>query len=246
MSFHLFPFLPLDLRVQIWKVALQNTNLSVVSLNLSTMCPSKNGLSCASETILSAGSYLIALSCKEALSEWERTTSFLSDWASVRTCVSRTIFLLLDLAQLKTKAGRQTSIFTSMISHIQHISFFTETGITLVEVLTVLTNLNHLETISIILPSCNVEGTGPLDRDKIRLTAQFLASSADESSIGTHHRVVTEPVELYLEGSGPDRKFEVFYTRANAPSLRLVTPLCSVTCRHHLRLTNRSVGYSLF
>ncbi|KAH7184031.1 hypothetical protein BKA60DRAFT_602878 [Fusarium oxysporum] len=244
MSFHLFPLLPLELRVQIWGIALRSAAMSVVSLSMDIMCPSRVGLSCASETVRQAGSYRIALSCKEALAEWERATSLSSEWASVRFCVSRTIFLLLDLVQLKSNSVSETLLFTGMISRIQHVAFFTESGINLIEVLTILTNLNHLEAIFIIVPQCPVKDMPSVDRHRIQSTAQFLANLTTESP-PTTGCIVTEPVDLYLEGSFPDPKFEAFYTDVNAPSVELVMSRCSKDCQHDRKPAKWSVGCSL-
>ncbi|EXM13036.1 hypothetical protein FoTM2_017764 [Fusarium oxysporum f. sp. vasinfectum] len=245
MSFHLFPFLPLDLRVQIWEIALRSAAMSVVSLSLGIMCPSKIGLSCASETIRQAGSYRIALSCKEAFSEWERTTSLISEWASVRLCLSRTIFLLLDLAQLKSDSGSETFLFTDKISHIKHAAFFAESGMNLLEVMTVLARLNHLETIFIIVPGCLIENTAPIDRRKIQSTAQFLASLTQEPQPGAVS-TTNRPVGLHLKGHSPESEVEAFYTGVDAPSVNLVMSQCSKDCRHDQSPTRGPMGYSLF
>jgi hypothetical protein len=220
--------------------------MSVVSLNMDIMCPSKSGLPCASETVLPGGSYRIALSCKEALSEWERAASLFSEWASVKLFVSRTVFLLLDLMQLTSNSSSETFVALDMVANIRHVAFFAEPGINLIEALTVLTNFNHVETISIVLPGCIVEDTVSLNRHKILSTAHFLASLMHESPASTAQRTTTKPAGLYVECSTIDRKVEAFYTLPDAPSVRLVSPLCSEGCRHHQTFTSRSLGYSLF
>ncbi|EXL63683.1 hypothetical protein FOPG_20045 [Fusarium oxysporum f. sp. conglutinans race 2 54008] len=208
------------------------------------MCSSKSGLSCASETVRQPGSYRIALSCKEALAEWERITSLFSEWASVRLCVSRTIFLLLDLVQLKSNSVSETLLFTGMISRIQHVAFFAESGIKLMEVLAILTNLTCIETIFIIVPGCPGENMPSVDRHRIQSTAQFLANLTTESP-PTTGCIATEPVDLYLEGSSPDPKFEAFYTDVSAPSVELVMSRCSKNCQHDRKSAKWSVGHSL-
>jgi hypothetical protein len=136
-------------------------------------------------------------------------------------------------------------LFTGIISRIQHVAFFAESGIKLIEVLTILIGLNHLETIFIIVPECPIEDMPSVDRYRIQSTAQFLANLTTESRTTTGC-TVAEPVELYLEGSSPDPKFEAFYTGVDAPSVELVLSQCGKDCQHDRKPAKQSVGYSLF
>ncbi|KAJ0127024.1 hypothetical protein HZ326_29869 [Fusarium oxysporum f. sp. albedinis] len=157
MVFTSFKLLPYEIRAQIWRISCQNARMAVVSLEPDSLYPTSDKSPPVCRVIQQTGCSSVAMVCKEAFSEWEKTTILSSGSPCVRLCVFKTIFLLPNLAELRPMSVRRQIIRHGIASGIQHVAFFVTAEFKLMDTLSALSSIPSLKTISMLLPECRAE-----------------------------------------------------------------------------------------
>ncbi|KAI3572218.1 hypothetical protein IWW34DRAFT_637847, partial [Fusarium oxysporum f. sp. albedinis] len=89
----------------------------------------------------------VAMVCKEAFSEWEKRTIVFSESPFVRLYVSKTVFLLPNLAKLKLMCLRRQLGRRGISSRTQHIAVLVTGIVKLIEALSALSKLPSVTTV---------------------------------------------------------------------------------------------------
>lgn len=245
MAFTAFQLLPFDIRMRIWEVACRSARMSVISLEFDTRFRANSNSFPVYRMIQQPGCSSIAMACREAYSEWERTTILISEDSTVRTCMPRTIFILSGLAGGRLNSFGRSFTCQGVVASIQHIAFLVTQGVNLLNVLSSLSNLASLKTISIMLPGCDAKGVENMNLLETRSIGQYSTVLTDHSSLeaGRHD---PNPLGLFLESGPPDPEVEAFYNSADAPQINVIIPHCDENCQHGKANGRPSLGFALF
>ncbi|KAH7229969.1 hypothetical protein B0J15DRAFT_411122 [Fusarium solani] len=242
--FHKFPFLPPEIRCRIWRIALWEADVSVISITADDASQADNSPPPRCEVVQQPGASTVALACKEASVEWTMISCYFSEYFPVNLCLQRTICLLQGIPHSYVKPARGLHPHGGMISRIQHVAFLVLPNVNLMEIFAALSNFRYLETITVIIPPCPIEGVGHLDRREVSQIARALAELADEPAPGSQDGKFGH-VGLLLRGDPPSQTVRVFYSRRDAPRVKLLTPRCSEPSLHDPTLRSSSTGFSL-
>ncbi|EXK75650.1 hypothetical protein FOQG_19584 [Fusarium oxysporum f. sp. raphani 54005] len=220
--------------------------MTVVSLQPDPLYPTSDKSPPVCRVIQQTGCSSVAMVCKEAFSEWEKTTILSSGSPCVRLCVFRTIFLLLpNLAELRLMSVRRQIIRYGIASGIQHIAFFVTAEVKLMDTLSALSSIPSLKTISMLLPECRAEGLEIGSPHGVAQIARYLDVLTQDPPIESVH-ASSNPIGLSLESDNLNSKVRAFYSGANAPQLNVVIPPCDRHCRNENTCVVPSMGFSLF
>lgn len=245
MVFTSFKLLPYEIRAQIWRISCQNARMAVVSLEPDSLYPTSDQSPPVCRVIQQTGCSSVAMVCKEAFSEWEKTTILCSGSPCVRLSVFRTIFLLPNLAELRPMSVRRQIIRHGIASGIQHITFFVTAEVKLMDTLSALSSIPSLKTISMLLPECRAEDLEIGSPRGVAQIARYLDVLTQDPPIESVH-ASSNPIGLSLESDNLNSKVQAFYTGANAPQLNVVIPPCDRHCRNEGTCVVPSMGFSLF
>lgn len=245
MVFTSFKLLPYEIRAQIWRISCQNARMAVVSLEPDSLYPTSDQSPPVCRVIQQTGCSSVAMVCKEAFSEWEKTTILCSGSPCVRLSVFRTIFLLPNLAELRPMSVRRQIIRHCIASGIQHITFFVTAEVKLMDTLSALSSIPSLKTISMLLPECRAEDLEIGSPRGVAQIARYLDVLTQDPPIESVH-ASSNPIGLSLESDNLNSKVQAFYTGANAPQLNVVIPPCDRHCRNEGTCVVPSMGFSLF
>ncbi|KAI3572776.1 hypothetical protein IWW34DRAFT_890585 [Fusarium oxysporum f. sp. albedinis] len=245
MVFTSFKLLPYEIRAQIWRISCQNARMAVMSLEPDSLYPTSDKSPLVCRMMQQTGCSSVAMVCKEAFSEWEKTTILFSESPCVRLCVSKTIFLLPNLAELGPMSLRRQLVRRGIASGIQHIAFFVTGKVKLMDVLSALSNLPSVKTIYLLLAECHAGGLEVGSLCGMAQIARYLDALTEDPSTKSVH-ASSNPIGLYLETGTLNSRVEAFYTGANAPQLKVVIPPCARHCRRESTCVLPSTGFSLF
>ncbi|RSL39760.1 hypothetical protein CEP51_016773 [Fusarium floridanum] len=243
-SFPKFPFLPPEIRCRIWRIALWKADMSVVSITTDDASQAGNGLPPKCEVVQRSGASTVALACKEASVEWTMISCYFSEYFPVNLCLHRTICLLQGVSHSYAKPARGLHPRGDMISCIQHVAFLVLPNVKLMEIFAALSNFRCLETITVVIPPHPIEGVGHLGRREVSQIARALAELADEPATGSQDGKFGH-VGLLLGGDPPSQAVRVFYSRRDAPRVKLLTPRCSEPSLYDPMCRSSLPGFSL-
>ncbi|KAF4467999.1 hypothetical protein FALBO_5119 [Fusarium albosuccineum] len=213
--------LPLEVRRQIWETALTDTTKAVISISLNTNQAAGN-LSPDSEVIHQSGVSSVALACKEAYDQWNMMSRRMSKHLRAHVRFQRTIYLLQGTytSWKRSLLGQPTPI-----SNAQHIAFVASADINFMAVFAAFSSFRQLETITVIVPPRFVESASRLDPCEISQIAKSLAELSDDPATGPHEAEIGH-TGLLLRGDPPNQTVRDFYSRRDAPQLKLLLPRC--------------------
>ena len=219
-SFPLFSVLPLELRQQIWRIALFSNTPPLVSVEVQnhTDDPHLTFRSVGCSSIA-----LVALACAEALQEWSHISrSFLGALLPLKY-IPHTVFLLRS--PLRVVQLLKTLLTPSdLAARIRHVCFVVVPSTTLTEIFSALTRFPRLKTITLIVPTC-------LAQDGMQLGGLEDSDVAETLTQLVHHHLPIEnqcpeqgDFSLLLRGRLPSPSVMAFYTRDDAPQVKLLAP----------------------
>ncbi|RSL76515.1 hypothetical protein CEP52_017782 [Fusarium oligoseptatum] len=241
----MFSFLPPEIRCRIWRMALWKADMSVVSITTDDASQVDNRLPPKCEVIQRSGACTVALACKEASVEWTMISRCFSEYFPVNLCVERTICLLQGIPHSCAKPARGLHPHRDMISCIQHVAFLALPNVNLMGIFAALSNIRCLETITVIIPPHPIEGVEHLDRREVSQIARALVELADEPATGSQDGKFGHVGLLLRGGDPPNQAVRVFYSRRDAPRVKLLTPRRSQPSLHDPMLQSSSPGFSL-
>lgn len=156
MEFGCFLLLPLELRRFIWRIALNDSSMTVMPVRTSShTVPHPIVSSC--RALGHSGIASVALSCSEAFSEWKFATSLLTHACNKRALFSRTIFVFHSSLQ-PSQAMKGLPLLPGVGLRIRHVAFFYSKASDAIERILALRKLPSLETIVVIFPSYSSQG----------------------------------------------------------------------------------------
>lgn len=219
-SFPLFSALPSELRQQIWRIALFSSTPPLVSVEVPnhTDDPHLSFRSVGRSSIA-----LVALACAEALKEWSHISrSFLGALLPPKY-IPHTVFLLHSPFRVVQLLGTFWAP-SDLAAQIRHVCFVVVPSTALTEIFSALVSFPRLETIALIVPTC-------LAQDGIQLNSLGDSDAAETLAQLVHHHLPIEnqcPEQgdfgLLLRGRLPSPSVMAFYTRDDAPQVKLLAP----------------------
>ncbi|EEU38561.1 uncharacterized protein NECHADRAFT_88497 [Fusarium vanettenii 77-13-4] len=229
---------------KIWRIALWKADVSVVSITTDDASQVGNGLPPKCEVVQRSGASTVALACKEASIEWTMISCCFSEYFPVNMCLERTICPLQGIPHSGAEPARGLYAHGDMIPRIQHVAFLVLPNVNLMGIFIALSNIPCLETVTVVIPPHPIEGVGHLGRHEVSQIARALAELADEPATGSQDGKFGH-VGLLLRGDPPSQAVRVFYSRRDAPRVKLLTPRCSQPSLHDPMLRSSSPGFSL-
>lgn len=218
-SFPPFSTLPLELRRQIWRIALLSKTPSIISVEVSTSIgdPHLSFRKVGHSSVVS-----VALSCVEAFDEWSCISRCFLGAVLPRKYIPHTVFLLHSPLRVVRLLTSLSTPFNLAIQ-IRHVSFVVVPNTTLTGVLSALTSFPHLETIVLIVPSCLARDDMQLDSLEDSHVAETLTELVRHPSIEGQCPEQGD-FSLLLRGRLPSPSVMAFYARDDAPQIKLLTP----------------------
>ncbi|KAH6951091.1 hypothetical protein BKA56DRAFT_505923 [Ilyonectria sp. MPI-CAGE-AT-0026] len=234
-SFPKFPSLPPEIRRQVWKLALLGANMSVISIKA-------DPATCEPVQYSSVSS--VALACREASVEWAMISCRFSEHFPVNVCLQRTICLIQGIPRSSATPAREPCLEVDMAPRIRHVAFLLPSNVNLKEIFAAFSTFHHLQTIIAVTPPRSINGVRHLDRHEISQIARGLAELADEPPTGSQNGK-SGHVGLLLRGDPPSQAVRAFYSRSDAPQIKLLTRRSSQPSLHDPMLRSSSLTFSL-
>ncbi|KAH6869865.1 hypothetical protein B0T10DRAFT_417978 [Thelonectria olida] len=213
-SFPAFATLPLELRQQIWRLAILMRSSSVVSVKVlnDTVAPRLSFRTTDRTKLIS-----VILACGEASEEWSRMKRYFVWGILPRSHISRATFLLHDpLYSVQLLKSPSTS--PDIIYRMKHVSVGIVPDADIVAILSALASFPHLETIIVIAPSCLTHGEVHLKSLESPSLIETLTEIMDDRLPSDDRWTHGNHINLLVQGRSPRQAVErlLFRTQCTA------------------------------